>query len=348
MLTFVVPGALNQVTGGYLFDRRIVEGARALGREVLVVELPGRFPDADTTAREASARSLAGLPDDGVVVIDGLALPGYADCLGRHAQRLRLVGFVHHPLALETGLAPAEAARYADLEACLWRQMHAFLCPSMATARALVQAGIDTSRIAVITPGTDKPASMPTRAAGDTVRLLAVGTICERKGYDVLIAALASLKPLAWQLDCIGSLKRSPQFAATLRASIARLALNERVTLRGELPPQRLGPAYAAADVFVLPSFHEGYGMAYAEALAHGLPVIATTAGAIPDTVPASAALFVEPGNVAELRAALHRVVTDADLRTRLAAGAARAGAALPSWTEAVARWLAALDRLTA
>lgn len=348
MLTFVVPGALNQITGGYLFDRRVVEGARALGRQLRVVELPGRFPDADDTARDAAERTLAELQDDSVVVVDGLALPGFAGCLDRHAKRLRIVAFVHHPLSLETGLTPAEAARYAELETRLWRQMHACICPSAATARALAQAGVALPRIAVAAPGTDAPVSRRRPAANQTIRLLAVGTICARKGYDVLIEALARLRSMAWRLDCVGSLERDPQFADRLRASIARLALEDRVTLTGELPPERLGAAYAAADVFVLPSFHEGYGMAYAEALAQGMPVIATTAGAIPETVPASAALFVEPGSVDALRNALQRMMVDADLRARLTEGSARAGAALPTWAEAVAHWLASLDRLTA
>jgi len=348
VLTFVVPGSLHQITGGYLFDRRIVEGVTEQGVDVRVIELSGRFPDSDATAREAAARSLADLPDGSIVVIDGLALPGYLDCLDQHAKRLRLVGFVHHPLSLETGLTVGEATGYAELEAHLWRKMYAFLCPSTATAHALRQAGIPESRIAIAPPGTDKPSSMAARVPGEVVQLLAVGTVCARKGYDVLTEALAPLKPLPWQLVCIGSLQRSTEFAATLRATIARLALDDRVTLCGELPPKQLSRAYAVADAFVLPSFHEGYGMAYAEALAHGLPVIATTAGAITETVPPSAALFVEPGNLPALRDALQRIITDAGLRARLADGAMRAGAVLPDWSESIAHWLASLRRLTA
>jgi glycosyltransferase involved in cell wall biosynthesis len=349
-LTFVVPGPLDQTTGGYLFDRQVVDGARALGREVRVIELPGRFPDADEAACAAAAASLADLPDAGAAVIDGLALPAYAGCIARHAARLRLIGFIHHPLSLETGLTPAKAGRYAAIEARLWPCMHGFVCPSAATARALLGAGVAAARIAVVAPGTHQPVSRGRgRAADDAcVRLLAVGTVSARKGYELLIEALAALRHLAWRLVCIGSLARSPQYAAALRAAIARTALGERVTLAGELPPERVERAYRDADVFVLASHHEGYGMAYAEALAHGLPIVATTAGAIPDTVPATAALFVEPGDVDALRGALARVIADAGLRATLARGAAEAGAALPTWPQAVARWLAALDRLTA
>jgi glycosyltransferase involved in cell wall biosynthesis len=133
-----------------------------------------------------------------------------------------------------------------------------------------------------------------------------------------------------------------------LRAAIARHGLGARVTLAGEWPPERLAEAYRASDCFVLPSFHEGYGMAFAEALAHGLPIVAAAAGAVPDTVPAEASLLVPPGDLPALTAALRRILGDAALRGRLAASAARAGAALPDWAICVRRWGEAFDRLIA
>lgn len=114
---FIVPGPLDQITGGYLFDRRVVEGLRAMGRDVEVVELPGRFPDADDRAREALGAVLARLPSGARAVADGLALDAFEPFLPRAAERLRLVAFVHHPLALETGIGAEEARRYAALRA---------------------------------------------------------------------------------------------------------------------------------------------------------------------------------------------------------------------------------------
>ena len=365
---FLVPGALDQVTGGYLFDRQVVEGLRAAGREVVVAELAGRYPDADAPACAAAALALARLPDGHAAVIDGLALPAFVDFLAREAQRLRLVGFVHHPLSLETGLSAAEGRRYAVLEAGLWPLLRGVLCPSADTARAVIAAGVPPSRVAVAMPGTRKPgAARPelaprgepatgaarsgapagTRVPG-ALRLLAVATVTPRKGHRLLIEALAGLSDLNWQLSCVGSLERDPACAQSLRQAIAACGLAARVTLSGEQSPERLADAYREADLFVLPSFHEGYGMAFAEALAHGLPVVATRAGAIPDTVPSEAGLLVPPGDAAALREALRRVLTDADLRSDLAAGARRAGAALPDWPTAVRRWADEFDRLIA
>jgi glycosyltransferase involved in cell wall biosynthesis len=347
-LAFVSPGALDQLTGGYLFGRRIVDGLRDMGRRVRVCELEGTFPDADEAARTAAARTLGALPDGSVAVIDGLALPAFDECLGHEAQRLRVIGFIHHPLSLETGLGADSARHYAAVEARLWPLLRGVLCPSAITASAVIASGVAAARVAVTPPGTDKPASLPERTRAGPPHLLAVGTITPRKGHRVLIEALAALRDLDWRLTCIGSLERDRAEAAALRDAIATAGLADRVTLAGERPHADLAAAYRDADVFVLPSYHEGYGMAYAEALAYGLPIVASTAGAIREVVPESAALFAPPGDAIALREALRRVLVDAGLRDRLAAGAARAAAALPDWPTAVRRWAEACERLAA
>jgi glycosyltransferase involved in cell wall biosynthesis len=345
-LAFLVPGALDQVTGGYLFDRRVVSGLREAGRDVAVIELAGRYPAADAQAEAACRDALAALPDGAAAAIDGLALPAAAESLAETSRRLRLVGFIHHPLALETGLTPTAQAWFAQLEARLLPMLRGAICPSPATAQALVGYGLAPERIAIVPPGTERPTGPPPPRPGGPLRLLCVATITPRKGHVLLIEALAGLRDLDWELLCVGSLERDPAAAATLRAAIARHDLGARVTLAGEWPPEHLADAYRASDCFVLPSFHEGYGMAFAEALAHGLPIVATAAGAIPETVPASAGLLVQPGDVPALAEALRRILLDAGVRRRLAAGAAEAGAALPDWATCVRRWGDAFDRL--
>ena len=180
-LAFLVPGPFDQITGGYLFGRRVVEGLRALGRTVTVAELAGRYPDADDAARAAVTATLGSLPTGSAAVIDGLALPGCVDCLKSEAQRLRLVGFIHHPLSLETGLSPAEVRHYAALEARLWPLLRGILCPSAHTARAVIASGVAAHRVVVTMPGTAKPESRGGRAGQGPLRLLAVGTRTPRK-----------------------------------------------------------------------------------------------------------------------------------------------------------------------
>jgi glycosyltransferase involved in cell wall biosynthesis len=349
VIAFLVPGALDQLTGGYLFDSHVVEGLRAAGRAIDVVELPGEYPSPDDTARHAAADALARLPDGAIVVIDGLALLAFADCLEREAKRLKLVAFVHHPLADETGLSERARSRVAALEAGLLGLARGVLCPSESTARLVAAYGVPRARIAVTPPGTAKPArSLRRRPSRGPVRFLCVASLTPRKGHMVLVEALAALADRDWHCRCIGSLTRDVATASAVRYEIGRRGLKGRIALEGEWAPTRLGEAYTEADATVLPSFHEGYGMALAEALAFGLPVISTTAGAIPDTVPASAGLLVPPGDVAALTDALRRFLDDPRLRARLAAGARKAGNRLPDWPQAVAGWAAALDRLTA
>jgi glycosyltransferase involved in cell wall biosynthesis len=348
-IVFVVPGSLSQLTGGYLFDKRVIDGLREAGRSVEVRELPGTFvPMADETALAAGDALLSALSEQDVAVIDGLALPAFGRALTpEFAATRRLIGFVHHPLARETGLAEYAKDALAGLEGRLMTRLKGVLCPSTGTAWAVEEYGVPRERIAVAPPGTEKPARPPHHVAhSGPQRLLAVGTISPRKGHLVLIEALAEVADRPWELSCIGSLTRDPTTLTALQHAIARHGFKERVQLLGERPAEQLAEAYTAADVFVLPSYYEGYGMAFAEALAHGLPVVATSA--VADTVPAEASLLVPPGDVAALASALRLLLDNAQLRARLAAGATKAGAALPDWKTAIDRWVAAFDRLAA
>jgi glycosyltransferase involved in cell wall biosynthesis len=167
--------------------------------------------------------------------------------------------------------------------------------------------------------------------AGEVV-LLAVGAVIPRKGYDVLVSALARLARLRWHLVIAGDGGRSPETLRRLEAEIAAFDLADRISLLGAVSSEQLASLYQRCDLFVLPSRFEGYGMVFAEAIAHGLPVVGTTAGAIPETVPDAAGVLVPPDDVETLAAALRRLIEDPAERERLAA-AARA-ARFPSWRE--------------
>ena len=201
--------------------------------------------------------------------------------------------------------------------------------------------------IHIVEPGVS-PAALsagtPARATGQAVSLLCVATLTPRKGHVLLLDALAGLRDRAWNLHCVGSTSQDAATSAAVRAKIAALGLSQRVRLHGELHADALEAAYARADAFVLPSFHEGYGMALSEALAHGLPVVSTTAGAIAQTVPSGAGVLVPPGDRAALATALARLFDDPAWRATLAQGARAARQHLPDWPVAVARFAAVLD----
>jgi glycosyltransferase involved in cell wall biosynthesis len=217
---------------------------------------------------------------------------------------------------------------------------------SAATASLVVSDyGVPAERILVARPGSD-PVPLAQGSHGDIVRLLSVGAVVPRKGFDVLIAALATLIDLPWRLAIAGDRTRDRNATARLDTDIACYALGDRIAALGAVSPERLAALYAEADLFVLASRFEGYGMAYAEAIAHGLPVIGSTAGAIPDTVPPDAGLLVAPGDVEALAEALRRVIGDAALRRRLAEAARAAAPQLPTWRQSAKIFAGALERL--
>lgn len=339
----VVPGDPAAATGGYAYDRRILESLRSSGWRTAVHALDASFPTPTRAALRGGARVLGDIPAGATVVVDGLALGGMPDLARAHARRLRLVALVHHPLALETGLAPGRAARLRRDERRALAVVRRVVVTSAATARALAGYRVRPASIGVVEPGTDR-APAARGSTGGVPHLLCVASVTPRKGHAVLVAALARIRGLAWRATFAGSLARSPATVRALRRRIEAAGLGGRVTLRGEVGPAVLARCYDRADLFVLASHHEGYGMAVAEALARGLPVVGTTAGAMPETVPAGAGVLVAPGDDRALARALEDVLTTPGLRARLARGAA--AARLPTWREAGARFAAELARV--
>ncbi|CAM5196801.1 D-inositol-3-phosphate glycosyltransferase [Castellaniella defragrans] len=345
---FVVAGDPAQVTGGYLYDARIVQALRQAGWRVETVGLPGRFPDPDDCAAQALATALAGFDPADLVVIDGLVLGGLPEVLERYARALRMVALIHHPLADEYGLASDRAHRFRVSERQALGNVRRVVASSAFTARHLIaDYGVPADRVDVVEPGTDRPD--PSVVGGvdrdGPVRLLCVATLVPRKGHRLLVEALAEVRDLAWSCECVGDVRRDLACAEAVRREVDRLQLGARIALTGVLPPAALARKYREAQVFVLPSHYEGYGMVAAEALAYGLPIVTTTGGALRQTVPAAACLRVPPGNPAALADALRRVIVDTGARARLAAGARAAARALPDWAVAGAHFADALSR---
>lgn len=337
-LSFVLPGDPLTATGGYEYDRRILDGLRNLGWTTQVRTLDSSFPAPTSEALRDAQQQLSALPAHSLVVIDGLALGAMPDVVLAHSERLRMVGLVHHPLAAETGLSPELAAQLFESERRALQAMRLIIVTSQSTGRALAPYGVAAHRIAVVEPGVDQPkhaALDPNDRLGNpstSVRMLCVATITERKGHDLLVDALTGLSDLSWTLTCAGDLTRSPATARALRMRIEAAKQEHRIVLMGEIDEASLYQQFRAADLFVLATRFEGYGMAIAQALAHGLPIVSTRTGAIAELVPPEAGVLVEPSDGVALREALSRVLSDGALRRRLAAGARRVGATLPSW----------------
>ena len=353
-LDFVVPGDIHTPTGGYIYDREILAGLGELGWRTTLHSLDASFPRPTPAALRAARTEFAGIANGSVVVIDGLALPGLDRLLADEARRLNLVALVHHPVALETGLDPADAQRFAAAERRSIGFVQRVITTSQWTARTLAADGVPIAQLRVAEPGVDRrkthgstdPRGGAHGSLDDTVNLLCVATLTPRKGHALLFEALNELRDRHWHLTCAGSLLRDAEHVAALQHQIDRLSLRKRVSLLGDLDREALERQYARADVFVLPSYLEGYGMALAEAVGHGIPVVSTTAGAIPETVPAKASVLVPPGDARALTKALAGVIDDPAHRATLAANARAARASLPTWAMAAAKFAAALDGL--
>ena len=345
-VAFAVPGDLAAPTGGYAYDRRMIAELQKLGWQVDVIGLGEGFPRPSAETKAAAREKLAGVPKDCPIVIDGLAFGVLPEAARRVARAESAAGAGASSAGAGNGSRAGRrrSLKISEREALAAARGVVVTSPSTATLLT-DDYDVPPDIITVARPGTDRGEAAKGSSDG-IVRLLAVGSVVPRKGYDVLIAALAPLAGLPWRLTIAGDRTRDEAAAAQLDADIASHKLGGQIDVLGALPADRLAALYTGSDLFVLASRFEGYGMAFAEALAHGLPVIGTTAGAIPDTVPPDAGVLVEPNDVKALTRTLRMLIENPKERQWFASGALAAGAALPTWEESAKILAGAIEAL--
>jgi glycosyltransferase involved in cell wall biosynthesis len=339
----VVPGGIDdpaRPSGGNAYDRRICQGLAALGWDVHEHAVDGGWPWPDADAQRALDRVIAEMPDGAVVLIDGLIASTVPAVLVPHAQRLVLVVLVHLPLG--DGPAGHEVADARSRECAVLGAATAIVTTSAWTRDLLLDRyPLRPDNVAVAEPGVDPAEVAPGTADGG--QLLCVAAVTPHKGHDVLLAALAAVPDLWWRCVLVGSLDRDPGFANLLRRRASEAGIGDRILFAGALTGDELDRAYAAADVLVVPSLGETYGMVVAEALARGLPVIATAVGGLPHTLGRAGdgrrpGLLVPPGDAPALGAALSNWLRDPDLRLCLRLAAQERRATLSDWLATVQR----------
>jgi glycosyltransferase involved in cell wall biosynthesis len=345
-VTFGLSRDYERRTGGYVYDVRLCREFVRLGHEVDWQWLPSGFPQPDRLACEATERYLATLPDGAIFMTDQLVSSALPDVIARHARRLRIVQIVHHPLALEHGTAEDLAlARAADERRAL-RHASLVICTSTMTAELLERDyAVSRPRLLVAPPGTT-PAPPAKGGPGPLVDLLAVGAVVPRKGHDRLVEALGLLAGRPWRLRIVGNLTRAPAHVQVVRDLIARHEIQDRVELLGELDEPALADAWSVTDLFVSASHLEGHGMALAEAEAHGLPILATAAGAPARWLDPEAALVVATSSPACLAPALAALIDDPERRLRMRAAAIRSSLCRPGWQDCARAVEAALHAM--
>jgi glycosyltransferase involved in cell wall biosynthesis len=316
---FLVPaGFETRPSGGNIYDRRLQAGLVGLGMDVVTheVEPAGPLPE---------------LPSDALVLVDGLV----ASWTGGRTGAARTVPLVH--MVFET---PGERE--------LLRAAPAVVTTSGWTRRWLVDHyGLDAGRVHVAAPGVDIADPVPGSEAGG--ELLCVAGVQPAKGQDVLLAALAELADLDWRCTLVGALDLDEDFVDELHKAAADSGIADRVTFAGPLPHDDVRAAYAGADLLVLPSRAETYGMVVSEALAHGLPVVATAVGGVPEALGhgddgSTPGLLVRPGDPEALAGALRRWLEEPRRRRRLRRSAGLRRLTLPTWSRTTAQVVSALE----
>jgi len=340
---FAIPGDILTQTGGYVYDRRLLEGLRATGRQVGHIALGATFPDPTPEDTADAAEKLSLVPAHCPVIIDGLAL-GALDTAAVAAMSAPMVAMIHHPLAFEGGLDAGRREYLFQTERDNLRLAAHVIVPSPHTAEVLTtDYGVPENLITIAQPGTDQPVSF-----GQPVwppMILSVGIQIPRKGHDVLLRALAGITDIAWQAVIAGSI-RDTNYGATLECLRDDLGLADRVRLAGHVEEDELAKLYGQATVFALATRFEGYGMVFSEAMANGLPIVTCRTGAVSDTVASGAGVLVPPDDPDLFAQALRRVIQDSRHRHALADASAQAGALLDGWEQTAARVGAVLDSL--
>lgn len=349
----VLPGDIDDPatpSGGNRYDRRLCQGLAAAGWSVPELPVAGGWPHPDTAERNALDRALAGIPDGSLVLLDGLVACAAPEVVVPQATRLRQVVLVHLPLADETGLSRAEAAELNDREQRTLRTAAAVVATSDWAAQQLVRRhGLPAARVHVAAPGVD-PAPLAPGTDGAS-RLLCVASVTPRKGHDLLVEALSTLSELSWRCDCVGRLTGADAFVERVRRLAAEHGLADRLRLLGPLAGEELAASYAAADLMVLPSRAETYGMVVTEALARGIPVLAAAVDGVPQALGHAPdgslpGMLVPPDDPAVLAGALRRWFTEPGTRDRLRAAARGRRDTLHGWEVTSRRMADLLERL--
>lgn len=331
----VVPDGIDdpaRPSGGNAYDRQVCHGLAELGWPVHVHAVPGSWPRPDAAAHATLAGVVGRIPDGAVALIDGLVASTAPEVLVPQASRLRLVALVHMPLGHGTRAAGARAREGAVLSAAA-----SVVTTSAWSRRTLLELySLPADRVHVAAPGVDAADLAPGTATGGS--LLCVAAVIPGKGHDVLLAALATMTDLLWECLCVGDLDRDPAFAASLRHRLLNDGLADRVCFPGPRVGTDLDRSYASADLVVLASRADAYGMVVTEALARGLPVVAADVGGVAEALGRGAGgarpgLLVPPEDAAALAAAVRAWLGDPGLRLAWRRAARERRASLSRWS---------------
>ena len=340
------PGQLTTKTGGYYYLSRILEELPKVGWSGSPLSLGSGFPTPSSEVLANATNLVRSTPRGTPILADCLAWGIMQECAQQLASTHKIIPLVHHPLCLESGLSPAESKILFNNEQSVLAFSQNIITTSPATSKCLQELfHIPKSKITVAIPGIDPVEPSRSRDNG-IIRLISVGSLTPRKGHDRLIETLSLLKHLPWHLDIVGELTLDPYYAYSVFKQVSEFGLTNRITLHGALERSSLQTLYIQSDIFVLATLYEGYGMAFAEAMIRGIPIVTTGDGAVSSTVPKQAGIVVESNDLSEFLSAISTLITCPKLREKYRKGAIKAGQNLPSWKDTAEKISAVLDSI--
>jgi glycosyltransferase involved in cell wall biosynthesis len=332
---FLIEGDIRSLTGGYLYNTHIINGLKKKGYTVVIVGADWPWKDIDSLEK-VCRKQLKNLPHGSWVVIDSLVLAPLHKIVQEFGVSLKFLGLMHLPVSYD--ILSGVHGKLGGNELLALHHICRVVVTGRFTYDLLCNAGVNPARIRIAEPGTEH---FPRKRHYKPVpsQLLCIANYSAIKAQDVLIRALFSLRDRDWTLHLFGNMDSDKEYAAAIRTLIQQLEMEQRIIMHGIVKRHELSEVFLAADLFVMPSLFESFGMALTESLAHGIPVVTTTAGNIPYTIPAGMGLLTEPANEEQLADAIRSLFDDVAKYSTLCAAASRYYLQIRSWDQAVAEF---------
>ena len=316
-LHFLIPGDIETLAGSYIYDKRIIEGLKAKGHTVNLQRLADDFPFPSDESLVQCKKIVKSIPKSEPIIVDSLAFGVIPEILEDVAATNPIIALIHVPLSVDPIYSAYQRTLLTSNEQEAFKLASKFVVTSEYTLDVLLNLGIEMPQIKLVVPGIDdfpQKKNFPDKP----FKLLSIANMCRSKDHSILVRALSALKDKDWLLDCYGNLDMDREYLSDLQAMIRKNHLQEKILIHGIVSGQELTNAFLNADLFVHPSDFEIYGMALSEALAHGIPVVASTGGGICKTVPSKMGQFFKPGDVYGLQSILEELFENQDVYKKL------------------------------
>lgn len=335
---FIIPGALEQLTGGYIYDQKIITGLSEKGYRVVIHNPGNDFPFPGRESLDQYHKILKAIEPGETVIIDSLALGPAEEIISLFSAQNPMVALMHLPLFMNPSFNEKEKKFFRLQETSVLSKMRVIIAVSRHTEQVIQECGVDPSKIQVISPRAEslkRKEKYPVAPRS----LLCVANYTRNKGHSMLIEALCNQENSDWIMRCYGDQTMEKDCFAKLQQRVKSYGLENRILFNGPRPQEALPEIYLSSDLFILPSEYESYPMVLAEALVHGVPVVAAKAGGIPEVVPEGAGVFFKPRSIQSLGAAINAVIGNNGLYKNLCRTAAGYYKSAYSWNWNVGRF---------